>query len=69
MLRLHPRIAAGPTAQEIADARAWLLEAAAIDGVEPTPANLAAIAAEHAAVIGGDTRLRMLRDALLIAAR
>jgi hypothetical protein len=48
--RTYPRTV---TPETIADARAWLLEAAEIDGIAPTPENLRALANEHATVLRG----------------
>lgn len=60
--RVYPRIV---TPETIAEARAWLLEAAEMDGMAPTQENLRAIAKEHAAICpaGG----HVFRQSLLLA--
>ena len=55
-----------PTPETIAEARAWLLEACAIDGCDPTPENLRALAQEHSDVLRGGA-FRVQVESLLLA--
>lgn len=59
-----------PTDETIAGARAWLLEACEIDGVEPTPKNLLDIAREHAPIVRSipGSAFGVIADSLILAA-